>query len=172
MKIVSVFLMIALIFSIPSIALTQQNVEVAAAKVTKKQDAKFDDETLLAKEAAKRDAKNDTNRTSWFVGSFIGGGLIAAAGLSAGLEGVGGNPESLLFLLPGCGVCGGYVSAFLFGSPSPPSDRLLGKSPEYVTSYVNAYKDRVKEWQMISGIAGFALGFGGIAGIVLNFTDF
>ena len=51
--------------------------------------------------------------------------------------------------LPVLGVVAGYVIA-----PSPPSSKFLGKSPEYVASYTDAYQAKAKNLQGRSALIG------------------
>ena len=58
-------------------------------------------------------------------------------------------------LMPVVGVIGGYVLG-----PSPPSSKLLGKSPEYVAFYTDAYQAKAKNLQGRSALIGFGVGVG------------
>ena len=62
-----------------------------------------------------------------------------------------------LWLLGGClgGVVGVIVAYAV--EPSPPVTRLLGKSPEYVASYTDAYREKAKNGQVISALGGCCL---------------
>ena len=86
--------MAILIFSMPFVALAQQNLQA---------------EAMIA---AERDARNDVNTGLWFLGGCLGGviGLVVAYAVE----------------------------------PSPPATRLLGKSPEYVAFYTDAYTETAK----------------------------
>lgn len=64
-------------------------------------------------------------------------------------------------------VCGGLaisasyigtVGRGIFAEKTPPPERLLGKSPEYIESYLNAYKRKVRTLRGTSAVAG-----GGVA---------
>lgn len=127
--------MAVLIFSTPFITLAQQkSVEVQA------------------KMAAERDAKTDVNRLLWTcIGCLsiylsIGvGAYFAIEESDSWLLGFSISEESILR-----GVCVGglFCGAFSWGAISypsyPPSERLLGKSPEYVDFYTDAYKAKTK----------------------------
>ena len=96
--------MAILIFSMPFVALAQQNLRA---------------EAMIA---AERDARNDVNTGLWFLGGCLGGviGLVVAYAVE----------------------------------PSPPATRLLGKSPEYVAFYTDAYTETAKNRQVNSAVGG------------------
>ena len=96
--------MAILTFSMPFVALAQQNLRA---------------EAMIA---AERDARNDVNTGLWFLGGCLGGviGLVVAYAVE----------------------------------PSPPATRLLGKSPEYVAFYTDAYTETAKNRQVNSAVGG------------------
>ncbi len=59
-----------------------------------------------------------------------------------------------LWFLGGC--FGGVIGVIIAYSvePSPPATRLLGKSPEYVTFYTQAYAEKAKKLQTNSALGG------------------
>ena len=59
-----------------------------------------------------------------------------------------------LWFLGGC--LGGVVGVIIAYAvePAPPATRLLGKSPEYVAFYADAYKDKAKARQTVSATGG------------------
>ena len=59
-----------------------------------------------------------------------------------------------------------HILTAVFHSPSP--DRLLGKSPEYVASYVKTYVNSVKLRRTLSSTAGCMGGLYGMFMIVLS----
>ena len=63
-----------------------------------------------------------------------------------------------LWVVGGC--VGGCVAVFLAYAvePSPPAARLLGKSPEYVAIYTNAYREKAKKLQTNSALVGCVIG--------------
>lgn len=97
---------------------------------------------LEARVAAERDAEADTDQVSW----------------------IGGN--CLLGLVGGC-VLGsvGLLGAYLY-EPTPPASRLMGKSPEYILFYADAYKARARDLQLRSAFIG-CLGGSVVSGCVL-----
>ena len=104
--------------------------------------AQEDQWKLEARVAAERDAAADTNQLLWIGGNF------------------------LLGLAGGC-VLGsvGLLGAGLY-EPSPPAERLIGKSPEYVLIYADAYQEKVKRIQVSSALIG-CLGGSVISGCVV-----
>lgn len=140
---VSVFIMIALVFSMPFITFAQQ----------------YDDSDVAILHA-KRDAKNDVNESKWFLAGCLGGALVIFAISAAEAAEQNLIAEPIISFLPTCSLVGscfptGYA---IFHSPSPPPERLLGKSPEYVVSYVNTYVNSVKrrraQWSAAGCIGG------------------
>ncbi len=51
----------------------------------------------------------------------------------------------------------GIAAAYIV-EPSPPASRLLGKSPEYVATYTDCYKDAGKKIQANAAIKGCVIG--------------
>ena len=84
--------------------------------------------------AAERDAQNYTNKALWVVGGCVGGGVGSCVG--------GGATVILAYAV----------------EPSPPAARLLGKSPEYVAIYTNAYREKAKKLQTNSALVGCVIG--------------
>ena len=67
------------------------------------------------------------------------------------------NVNTNLWFLAGCFGCVVGVGAAYGVEPSPPATRLLGKSPEYVTFYTDAYKEKAKRLQTDSAVRGCVL---------------
>ena len=65
-----------------------------------------------------------------------------------------GDTSTGLWFLAGC--LGGLVGVIIaYGvKPSPPATRLLGKSPEYVAFYTDAYQEKAKKLQSNSAWGG------------------
>ena len=167
-SLISVLLTVFLVFSMLFMTFAQQN-------------PKYEDERAAAKADAERDAANDVNKLIWggvsCVAGAVGitgcllGGLIVAFGAEYG-DGWS-DEEILITSLLTCG--GGGIVAFspvvLAGSmkPTPPSERLLGKSPEYVDTYVNTYVRKVRQHRRrasVNGLGYAAMGTGIV--LVLN----
>lgn len=85
---------------------------------------------LQARMDAQRDAQTDVNQFLWGAGSCV----LASAGSC---------------LLGSVGVIG--ANAY---QPTPPPERLLGKSPQYVTSYTKAYQAKAKRLQIRASAIG------------------
>jgi hypothetical protein len=78
----------------------------------------------------------------------------AAEGALAGQGDGRSNTDGKLWLGVGCLLhAPGLAAAYLY-SPSPPATSLLGKSPEYVAAYTDAYSDAAKKVQANSALIG------------------
>ena len=91
---------------------------------------------------AENDAAASVDRMIWGGGTFIGTSLV------------------------GCLFCGlpAIIAASIY-EPSPPAQRLMGKSPEYVMVYQKTYGNAVRSRQARSATLG-CLGGSVVAGIV------
>lgn len=142
--IISVLLFVSTIFLPTTFA--QQNPEVPVAKAT----SELDKSQAIA--AAKADAAGDVNEWIWFATGAASGGAI----LCGGVMSIFGDPPAEAFVLS----CGGYVGLGLsigyglFASATPDLDKLIGKSPEYVTYYVNTYVRSTKLRRNLSSASG------------------
>ncbi len=69
-----------------------------------------------------------------------------------------GDTSTGLWFLAGC--LGGLIGVIIaYGvEPSPPATRLLGKSPEYVAFYTDAYNKKAKKLQTRSALGGCVVG--------------
>ena len=106
--------------------------------------AQEDQWKLEARVAAEQDAEANTNQVVWIGGNF------------------------LLGLAGGC-VFGsiGLAGAMLY-EPTPSISRLIGKSPEYISAYEDAYKAKARDLQIRSAFIG-CLGGSVVSGCVLAF---
>ena len=162
-----VVLMVVLTFSTSFATLAQQNPVLTEVSKTAAQNANT--VALEAKAAAERDASKDTNEPLWFcIGGptllfgflygVMGGHMILNASEYTG----GWVIDFEEYQARVCGVgslalgasCIGIVGRGIFAETPPPPDRLIGKSPEYVESYLNAYKRKVRTLRGISTVAG------------------
>ena len=160
-----------LTFSAPFVTLAQQNLTQTA--VTKEANAL----RLEIKAAAEQDASNDLNKPLWFlvgmaavgcamIGGYVGclaGDAIDSAYSSGGLEYSLGEGAAIL----GCigfavGVSAPFIGIYYNYQGSPPPERLLGKSPEYVEAYTNAYKVKARSLRTSMAVAGAATAGGGL----------
>ncbi len=75
-----------------------------------------------------------------------GGGTSAEGAVAGQMDGKA-NTNGILWLGAGCLFeLVGLAAAYLY-TPNPPAMRLLGKSPEYVAAYTDAYGDAAKSVQ-------------------------
>ena len=158
------FLIAVLIFSIYPIAIAQQNAAEAQAEA---------DAIQQIKDQAIVDAQLNTNPNSWKIFGAVGCCLGSIVGSVAGYRigssindewqgGSGfyldGSPSDTQ--MAGCvigvvalGVI--FPSIFAYGQvPTPPADRLIGKSPEYIETYTKAYKKKARSIQAKNAMLG------------------
>ncbi len=164
-------LMVMLIFSHPFVILAQQNSVESQAKI-----------------AAERDAETDVNKLSWNGAGLFLGAAWSLIGVSIVINNSVEVSEdtrtcmSCLFSeldsdlqrawtvgVIGCiGLsCGlSLLTAIdITRSSNPPPERLIGKSPEYVDFYINAYRAKAQRLKGSSAIIGAAAAAG--CGLVL-----
>ena len=140
---VLVLSIVVLIFSIPFVSFSQQNSVI-----------------LEARAMAVQDAESDVNKIMWFgAGSLISGGTLLVFRIIDEP-----TPEmcGAACLLHGVALAGTFVY-----SPPPSPSRLLGKSPEYITSYTAAYKAETRKIQALWGIVGYISGGFITGGIII-----
>lgn len=80
------------------------------------------------------------------------------AGLIAGEQAARSNTSGMLWMFVGCTgnlvlPGGGVIAAYLY-EPTPSATQLLGKSPDYVIAYTDAYKAAAKKVQTRSAWTG------------------
>ena len=156
---VSVFLMATLLlFSTLPVSLAQQDVVQAQAEA----DASAD--------------MSDMSKAKWFllggVGSTVGCLLGCVGGsLLGGPSYASGNSQANLMLAGSvlCGVCAVPIAVFRYPhNVTPPPERLLGKSPEYMEAYTQAYKSRTVLLRKIFVTAGSIVSnLGVMTGVVI-----
>ena len=147
--------------------------------------AQQDTVMLEAKAAAEKDAERDVNKLAWFTAGLIGGTLIGSAGAIGGCI-IGGeiDPPSGSGLLYTDTISDGEAIGTLIGAivgatipligislynPNVPPDRFIGKSPEYIDHYTDAYRKKarsIRTGAAASGIIlpGCLIGLGLLAG--------
>ena len=181
-----VALITMLTLSSPFSVLAQQDSVWIAVETAAAQDANV--VHLAAKAAAEKDASGDINKLLWFgVGAgicCIGGAVGALTGCFVGnlidpiriepTAASGFGPYPVPDISNGEGVvigsCIGFVAGVLVPfigvyysyQGNPPSDRLLGKSPEYIEVYTNAYKTKTRSLRTIWAAAGATTAGGGL----------
>ena len=118
---------------------------------------------------AESDAKKDAGKIMTVLTPFVTGiGSVFAGGMSGLMTGCFANeiypdaPEAVCCALVAVGS-----SPFFFGlvnhyntPPHPPIERLIGKHPEYVSTYVDTYSKKMRSRQLIAASAGAAAGCG------------
>ena len=124
---------------------------------------------------AEADASADMSKADWFMlggwGSTLGCFLGCAGGcFLGGLVPYSGTQED--FALAGAillGVCAVPTAVFVYPhNVTPPPERLLGKSPEYIEAYTQAYKSRTTLLRKIFVTAGSITSNLGVMTIVLT----
>ena len=102
---------------------------------------------------AQRDAEKDVNETAWTFTGFSAPLLVGGYYMAGGTT---GGTISYSVFVPGVlvGVSSHYYPI------SPRTDRFLGKSPTYVSAYVDAYESEVKSLRRRSLLWGFGSGVG------------
>ena len=155
-----VLLMALLTFSMPLVSLAEQHIGQSKAPET---GATQDSNALKlqAKADAQRDANNDFDKVLWSFASvvpFLGGAVGALGGCAVGA--LMSPSNSLLFYAPSGGeLMGASIGCLVFGCiplisirdsivnykpTNLPLDRFIGKSPEYVESYTEFYKEETQ----------------------------
>ena len=125
--------------------------------------AEQDSIRLQAKAAATTDAKRDVEALTSF-----GAGMSAtfAAGMCGLMTGfiadatLGQGQDAPFYLTAAMSAAGAFSLLFRYHirPPNPPPERLIGKSPEYVKFYGDAYQARMRSSQMKSVAAGSIFG--------------
>ena len=110
---------------------------------------------------ARKDAEREVNDTVWALAGFSAPLLIGGLYMTGGTTG-----STITYSVFAPGV---VVGASQYYPISPRSDRFLGKSPAYVSAYVNAYESEVKNLRRRSLLWGFGAGVGLL--IVLRTMD-
>lgn len=110
---------------------------------------------------ARKDAEREVNDTVWALAGFSAPLLIGGYYMTGGTT---GSTISYSVFVPGA-----VVGASQYYPISPRSDRFLGKSPAYVSTYVDAYESEVKSLRRRSLLWGFGAGVGLL--IVLSTMD-
>ena len=163
--------MAALMFSMPFSTFAQQN--VVSAKTANDTGSDGNTVILEAKAAAEQDASRDVNKLVWFGAGLVASSIIGWGGASVGCL-VGGqiDPPSGSGLLYTDTISDGQIIGTLVGlvvgasipliliynyKPNPPSERFIGKSPEYIDHYTDAYRKKSRSIRMGAAAAGCVL---------------
>ena len=143
---ISAFLMATLLLSSTMpVSLAQQDVVQAQAKAD-----------------AHRDVNRDMRESFWFLAGLVGSSAGTFTGCASGILAgylMGDFLPDDIPTIEGCGIGGVLLFGILAApicvhlyphSPHPPPKRLLGKTPEYVAAYTQAYRSKVislrKRW--------------------------
>ena len=153
------FLILLLTLVAPLLAFAQEPLEVEAVNALRLR--------------AESDAKKDAGQIMTVLTPFVTGIGSAFAGAMCGL--VTGCIASEVY--PGtldgvgCALVAVGSSPFFFGlvnhyntPPHPPIERLIGKHPEYVSTYVDTYNKKMRSRQLIAASAGAVAGCGLMVG--------
>lgn len=159
----AVFFITMLTCSLPLVALAQQNSVQAEAEAAAAQ--AVDAVRLAAIAAAELDASSDINKLAC-VGIGAGAALVGGwcGALFVGDSYVSPSWPEVVTIIGGLAGGTGILSA-LIGSyiylPNPPPEKLIGKSPEYVMFYADAYRAKTQSLRVASVFTGTAIGCGG-----------
>ena len=134
---------------------------------------------------AHRDVNQDMKESLWFMSGLVGSSVgFAAGGIGACLSGliIDFNPDTSCIYavsddpMTSCSIagaifCGALVvpaAVFIYPhKPSPPLERLLGKSPEYIDAYLHAYRSKTISLRKRMVTAGSLTSNLGVAGMML-----
>ena len=120
---------------------------------------------LQAKVEAESDAKYDVNLPVYFAAGMsapLAAGMCAlTTGCIADLHFGHRQPEpSYIIAAMSAATVFGLLTRYYIRlhPPNPPPERLIGKSPEYVKFYADAYRAKMRSYQIKSGAAGSIFG--------------
>ena len=135
---------------------------------------------LQAKADAESDAKRDVDVLAYF---GTGMSTIFAAAMCGLMTGfitdltLGYGQDDLFYLTASMGAVGtlSLLVPYYIRPSNPPPERLIGKSPEYVKFYANAYRAKMRSYQVKSVAVGSIFGCitltGGVAVIASNIIE-
>ncbi len=138
-RILPLFIATLLLFNMMPVSLAQQN-----------------DAQAQTKADALGDVKRDMKESLWFTLGLVGSSAGTVTGCASGVLVALLIDFDLIPIVPdapdiGCvlagtilfGVLAVPISVYMYPhSPSPPPERLLGKTPEYVAAYTQAYRSK------------------------------
>ena len=139
------FFIAILVFSSPFVTIAQLH----SGRVT--------EEIASAQSSAETDANTDVNKPLY----FGLGCLLTALPFISSLVIDGSFTPTTIIGAP-AGILGTY-----FYQPDPPMSRLIGKSPEYVNTYIRSYKSKRGKTQALWTSAGCVTG-GCITGALIS----
>ena len=108
---------------------------------------------------AERDADKDISKILWF-----GEGMCLSC-VGASYFTFSANPTIALAATVLTPIVG--LGAIYSHQPGPPVERLIGKSPEYVSTYTDAYKSKARSLRTKSAAFGAVTGCGVLTGVTI-----
>ena len=127
---------------------------------------------LKAESDAKKDADKDMRKPAPFItgmGSVFASGTCLALTFRA-LPSIGSEVGVTVLTIAGCLPVVLALERY-YTPPHPPIERLIGKHPQYVKAYVDAYREKMRFRQLIGVSAGAAAGCGLITVWAYTFAD-
>ena len=146
------FLILLLTLVAPCLTFAQEPLGIEDVKALRLKAAESD---------AKKDADKDMRKPAPFItgmGSAFASGTCLALTFRA-LPSIGSDVGVTALTIAGCLPVVLALERY-DTPPHPPIERLIGKHPEYVRAYVNAYKKKMRSGQLIAVSAGAAAGCG------------
>lgn len=115
-----------------------------------------------AKADAESDAQRDVNMLAYF-GSGVSATFTAAmCGLMTGClaDSTFGWQDDPSYMIASMSAAGAFILLiqYYIRPSNPPPERLIGKSPEYVKFYADAYRTKIGSYQIKSVAAGSIFG--------------
>ena len=162
------FLMAVLMLGMPFGTVAQQETVQVESGVTSGSDGNA--VILEVKAAAEQDARRDVKKLVWFGAGLVGASLIfveASRGCLIGGEiDPPSNPSLLYVATPSeSQIIGTLVGAVVGASipptliyiykPNLPPERFIGKSPEYIDQYTDAYRKKSRSIRMGAAYPGW-----------------
>ena len=132
---------------------------------------------LQTKAGAESDAKRDVDMLAYFGVGMSATFAAATCGLMTGFIAdltLGSGQDDLFYMTASMSAVGvlSLLIPYHIRPPNPPPERLIGKSPEYVKFYADAYRLKMRSYQIKSVAAGSIFGCmtltGGVAIIASN----
>ena len=129
---------------------------------------------LQAKGDAESDASHDVNLLAYFGAGMSAPFAAAMCGMtSLCLYDLYIGYEGDYFPCIGASIGAGGVLGMLIGHyirpPNPPPERLIGKSPEYVKFYADAYSAKMRSYRVRSVATGVTCGSVILTGVAVAF---
>ncbi len=118
---------------------------------------------LQARADAESDAKRDLDVSAYFASGMGATFAAAMCGLMTGCIAdltFGYRQDDFSYMIASMSALGtlSLLVPYYIRPPNPPPERLIGKSPEYVTFYADAYRAKMGSYQIKSVAAGSIFG--------------